>query len=169
MVIKKMNMIKQIFGIVILMTLTSCSQADKLNESEKELIINAVIEMFGNYHNDIRKDGLTAEFKYLDQSSDFFWVPPGYKSALSYDSVRQILEINAKSFQAIEFNWDTLQVFPLSDKIANYSGIVKGSMIDTSGIKSSVIIRESGTVIKRSDGWKLLSGQSAILNPESEK
>ena len=169
MVIKKMNMIKQIFGIVILMTLTSCSQADKLNESEKELIINAVIEMFGNYHNDIRKDGLTAEFKYLDQSSDFFWVPPGYKSALSYDSVRQILEINAKSFQAIEFNWDTLQVFPLSDKIANYSGIVKGSMIDTSGIKSSVIIIESGTVIKRSDGWKLLSGQSAILNPESEK
>ena len=164
-----MNMIKQIFGIVILMTLTSCSQTDKLNESEKELIINDVIEMFGNYHNDIRKDGLTAEFKYLDQSSDFFWVPPGYKSALSYDSVRQILEINAKSFQAIEFNWDTLQVFPLSDKIANYSGIVKGSMIDTSGIKSSVIIIESGTVIKRSDGWKLLSGQSAILNPESEK
>lgn len=169
MVIKKRNMIKQIFGIVILMTLTSCSQTDKLNESEKELIINDVIEMFGNYHNDIRQDGLTAEFKYLDQSSDFFWVPPGYKSALSYDSVRQILEINAKSFQAIEFNWDTLQVFPLSDKIANYSGIVKGSMIDTSGTKSSVIIIESGTVIKRSDGWKLLSGQSAILNPESEK
>ncbi len=169
MVIKKRNMIKQIFGIVILMTLTSCSQTDKLNESEKELIINDVIEMFGNYHNDIRKDGLTAEFKYLDQSSDFFWVPPGYKSALSYDSVRQILEINAKSFQAIEFNWDTLQVFPLSDKIANYSGIVRGSMIDTFGIKTSVLIIESGTVIKRSDGWKLLSGQSAILNPESEK
>ena len=169
MVIKKMNMIKQIFGIVILMTLTSCSQTDKLNESEKELIINDVIEMFGNYHNDIRKEGLTAEFKYLDQSTDFFWVPPGYKSTLSYDSVRKILEINAKSFQAIEFNWDTLQVFPLSDKIANYSGIVKGSMIDTSGIKSSVIIIESGTVIKRSDGWKLLSGQSAILNSESEK
>ena len=164
-----MNMIKQIFGIVILMTLTSCSQNDKLNESEKELIINDVIEMFGNYHNDIRQDGLTAEFKYLDPSTDFFWVPPRYKSALSYDSVRQILEINAKSFQAIEFNWDTLQVFPLSDKIANYSGVVKGSMIDTSGIKSSVIIIESGTVIKRSDGWKLLSGQSAILNPESEK
>lgn len=164
-----MNMIKQIFSIVILMTLTSCFQTDKLDQSEKELIINDVVEMFGNYHNDIRKDGLTAEFKYLDQSSDFFWVPPGYKSALSYDSVRQILEINAKSFQAIEFNWDTLQVFPLSDKIANYSGIVKGSMIDTSGTKSSVIIIESGTVIKRSDGWKLLSGQSAILNPESEK
>ncbi len=160
---------KQIFGIIILMTFTSCSQTDKLTESEKELIINDVIEMFGNYHNDIRQDGLTAEFKYLDPSTDFFWVPPGYKSALSYDSVRQILEINAKSFRAIEFNWDTLQVFPLSDKIASYSGIVRGSMIDTSGIKSSVIIIESGIVIKRSDGWKLLSGQSAILNSESEK
>jgi len=60
MVIKKRNMIKQIFGIVILMTLTSCSQTDNLNESEKELIISDVIEMFANYHNDIRKDGLTA-------------------------------------------------------------------------------------------------------------
>ncbi len=60
-------------------------------------------------------------------------------------------------------------MFPLSEKIANYSGIVKGSMIDTSGIKASVLIIESGTVIKRLDGWKLLSGQSAVLNPESEK
>ena len=163
-----MNMIKQIFGIVFLMTLISCLQTDKLNESEKELIISDVIKMFSNYHKDIRKDGLTAEFKYLDRSTDFFWVPPGYNSALSYDSVRHILEINAKAFQAVEFNWDTLKVYPLSDKIANYSGIVKGSMIDTSGIKSSVIIIESGTVIKRSDGWKLLSGQTAILDPRSE-
>lgn len=151
------------------MAITSCVQTDKLSEAEKQLIINDVTEMFVNYHNDIRKDGLTAEFKYLDQSTDFFWVPPGYKSALSYDSVRQILEINAKSFRAIEFEWDRLQVFPLSDKIANYSGIVKGSMIDTSGIKASVLIIESGTVIKRPDGWKLLSGQSAVLNPESDK
>ncbi len=151
-------------GIVLLMILSSCFYSDKLKESEKELIISDVIEMFGNYHDDIRKDGLTAEFKYLDQSTDFFWVPPGYNSTLTYDSVRHILEINAKSFRAIEFNWDTLQVFPLSDKIANYSGIVEGSMIDTSGIKSTVLIIESGTVIKRSDGWKLLSGQSAILN-----
>ena len=162
-------MIKQFFGIFFLMAITSCVQTDKLSEAEKQLIINDVTEMFVNYHNDIRKDGLTAEFKYLDQSTDFFWVPPGYKSALSYDSVRQILEINAKSFRAIEFEWDRLQVFPLSDKIANYSGIVKGSMIDTSGIKASVLIIESGTVIKRPDGWKLLSGQSAVLNPESDK
>ena len=162
-------MTKQIFGILLLVALISCFQSDKLNDSEKELIINDVIEMLDNYHDDIRKDGLTAEFKYLDQSTDFFWVPPGYKSTLSYDSVRHILESNAKSFQAIDFNWDTLQVFPLSDNIANYSGIVKGSMIDTSGIKSSVLIIESGTVIKRPDGWKILSGQSALLNTESEK
>lgn len=48
-------------------------------------------------------------------------------------------------------------------------GIVKGSMLDTSGIKASILIIESGTVIKRSDGWKLIRGQSAILNPETEK
>ena len=158
-------MIKQTFYVVFLAILIVCVQTDKLNETEKDLIISDVMEMFDNYHDDIRQDGLTAEFKYLDQSDDFFWVPPGYKSALSYDSIRHILENNAKSFQAIEFKWETLQIYPLSEKIANYSGIVKGSMTDTSGNKSSVIIIESGTIIKRSDGWKLLSGQSAVLNP----
>ena len=160
-------MIKQTFCMIFLVTLISCDQSNKLNETEKELIISEVIEMFDNYHNDVKEDGLTAEFKYLDQSDDFFWVPPGYKSALAYDSIRHILENNAKSFQAIEFKWETLQIYPLSEKIANYSGIVKGSMTDTSGNKSSVIIIESGTIIKRSDGWKLLSGQSAVLNPQS--
>lgn len=124
--------------------------------------------MFNNYHNDIKKDGLTAEFKYLDHSSDFFWVPPGYSSALTYDSVNSILMTNAKLYSEILFEWDTLQIFPLTKEIANYSGIVKGTMTDTSGIETSVLIIESGTVIKRPDGWKLLSGQSAILEPESE-
>jgi len=104
----------------------------------------------------------------LDKSSDFFWVPPGYNTALSYDSVKNILEINSKAYRSVEFQWDTIQIFPLTNEIANYSGIVNGIMIDTSGIKSTVSIIESGTIIKREDGWKLLSGQSRLLETESE-
>jgi len=148
--------------------LNACTQTDKLGEAEKERIVSEVEEMFDNYHNDIKQEGLTAEFKYLDQSPDFFWVPPGYKTALSYDSVRSILNNNAILFRDIEFSWDTLQVFPLTKEIANYSGIVEGSMTDTSGLVTSVLIIESGTVVRRSDGWKLLSGQSAVLEPDSE-
>lgn len=157
---------KQFIGFLILTMLFSCNKSSTLHKQQKEQIAHEIIKMFDDYHHDIKKDGLTAEFKYLDQSDDFFWVPPGYKNALAYDSIRTILEINAKSFRAIEFRWDTLQIFPLSQKIANYSGIVRGSMIDTSGVKSSIVIIESGTVIKRSDGWKLLSGQSAVLDLE---
>ena len=126
-------------------------------------------EMFNNYHGDIKKEGLTAEFKYLDQSSDFFWVPPGYNSALDYDSVYIILVNNAKMFSEVIFEWNTLQIFPLTEEIANYSGIVEGSMTDTSGIVNAVLIIESGTVVKRSDGWKLLSGQSAVLEPDTDE
>ena len=156
----------QFIIFLILITLSACNQTTTLNKSEKEQIVHDIVKMFDDYHNDIKKDGLTAEFKYLDQSTDFFWVPPGYKNALSYDSVRTILNKNATSFRAIEFSWDTLQIFPLSYKFANYSGIVKGSMTDTSGIKSSIAIIESGTLVKRSDGWKLLNGQSAVLEPD---
>ena len=56
-------MIKQFSGIFFLIAITSCVQADELSESEKQLIINDVTEMFINYHDEIRKDGLTAEFK----------------------------------------------------------------------------------------------------------
>ena len=151
-------------GYLIILTLISCYGIKETDSLDKESIIEDVTLMLDNYHEDIAKEGLTAEFRYLDESSDFFWVPPGYQTALSYDSVKSILEMNAKAFRSIEFSWDTLQVFPLSNRIANYSGIVSGLMTDTSGVESTISIIESGTIIKREDGWKLLSGQSAILN-----
>ena len=157
---------KLVLVSLVLLLLNSCNQTDHFNKSDKEKIIKDIVKMFDNYHDDIKKDGLTAEFNYLDHSDDFFWVPPGYKSAISYDSVKTILKINARYQKSIEFSWDTLQIFPLSHKIANYSGIVNGIVVDNSGTKSNITIIESGTVIKRSNGWKILNGQSAILEPE---
>ena len=123
-------MVKYYLSAIILLFLNACVQTEKLTEVEKEHVVSEIAMMFDNYHNDIRKEGLTAEFKYLDQSPDFFWVPPGYNSALTYDSVRSILVNNAKLFNEVIFAWDTLQIFPLTREIANYSGIVEGSMTD---------------------------------------
>jgi len=108
-----------------------------------------------------------SEFKYLDNSKDFFWVPPGFNSPLSYDSVRIIIEANAKAIQSVNYKYDTLFINPLSFTIANYSAIVSGNLIDTAGIISPVRLIESGVLIKREDGWKLLSGQSAMLPLEN--
>lgn len=154
-----------IYCLVIIASLMSCKQnPDTLSKVDKEIIVTEIRLMFDNYHDAIKKDGLEAEFKYLDNSSDFFWVPPGYKSTLSFDAVKTILLSNSKVINSIEFTWDTLQVFPLTPKIANYSGIVNGMMIDTSNLKSTFKIIESGTLIKRKNGWKLLNGQSRNLS-----
>ena len=160
---------RQIRYITIILTLISCNGIKKSNDLDKESVVEDVYQMLHDYHKDISNEGLTAEFKYLDQSPDFFWVPPGYKNALSYDSVKNILETNAKAFRSVEFHWDTLQLFSLSSEIVTYSGIVGGFMIDSAGVESMISIIESGTIIKREDGWKLLSGQSANLNAVSEK
>ena len=142
----------------------SCSKAPtRLTQTEKESITLEIREMFLNYHKAIKTGGLEAEFDYLDDSSDFYWVPPGYKSSLDIDSVKTILTHNAKSIDQIEFTFETLEIFPLRKTIANYTGIVKGKMTDTARVTSTFRIIESGTLVKRPDGWKLLSGQSRNL------
>ncbi len=160
---------KQILYLCAIIIINSCNRVHKSDNFDKERITKEIELMLSDYHTDINKKGLTAEFTYLDKSPDFFWVPPGYKSALNYDSVQTILMQNAKSLKEVKFQWDTLKIFPLSSKIANYTGIVNGIMIDTAEVESEVSIIESGTIIKRENGWKLLSGQSAILNTETDK
>ena len=157
-----------LYTATVLALVISCESAKHSDPLDKAQTVNDITKMLSDYHTDTNKEGLTAEFKYLDRSSDFFWVPPGYTSTLKYDSIRNILEKNAKAFRAVEFRWKTLEIFPLSEEIATYSGIVNGRMTDTAGIESKVSIIESGTLIKRGDGWKLLSGQSAVINPPSE-
>lgn len=153
----------RLFIILTTVLLTSCLK-EQSKSFDKQEIISEIQTMFENYHEAIKQDGLTAEFDYLDSSDDFFWVPPGYKSALKNDSIKAILLQNNKSIQSISFDFETLEIFPLSEKIANYSGIVKGIMIDTSNLTSNFKIIESGTLIKRTDGWKLLNGQSRNLD-----
>lgn len=156
---------KTIYALLFILVFInfSCKKTAARN-LDKNKVKREILEMFENYHNAIKKGGLQAEFEYLDSSSDFFWVPPGYKSALSYDSVKSILTSNAKTIKSIEFSWDTIKLFILNETIANYSGIVNGEMIDTTDHHSTFKIIESGTLIKRKSGWKLLNGQSRNLN-----
>lgn len=152
----------RLYSFLIIFLVLGC-QKEQSKEFAKAQIIAEIETMFHNYHLAIKDNGLPAEFDYLDSSEDFFWVPPGYKSAIKYDSIKAILIENNKSIQSISFEFETLEVFPLSEIIANYSGIVKGKMTDTAQVTSSFKIIESGTLIKRSNGWKLLNGQSRNL------
>jgi len=159
---------KNIIYLITLIILFACNEINTTNKFNKKTVILEIDQMFEDYYKDISIHGLKGEFKYLDDSSDFYWVPPGYESAISYDSVITILKANADNFRIVEYRWDTLQIFPFSNTIANYTGIVNGYMVDTTGVISKMLIIESGTLIKREDGWKLLNGQSALINKESD-
>ena len=134
-----------------------------LTIKEKAAITLEVKNMLNNYHDAIIKDGLGEEFKYLDNSSDFFWVPPGYTEALDYETIKGILLKNSKVVNFIEFSWEKVQIFPITSTIANYTGIVKCVEVDKNNKPITFRIIESGTLIKRSDGWKFLSGQTRNL------
>ena len=85
-----MNKLLPLLSLFLL--LPACYRDNPPNDAEKELIKKEVITMLQQYHEAIKSGGLTAEFDYLDESKEFFWVPPGYQSALSYDSVRAIIK-----------------------------------------------------------------------------
>lgn len=149
---------------ILLITLFSCSSRPELSEKQKETIVAEVREMLQQYDDDIRKNGLMAEFAYLDSSAEFFWVPPGYSSPLSYDSVAIIIRRNAATFRLVDNVWDSLRVIPHSELLATFTGTISSRMIDTAWTSMDVSLIETGLAIKRSDGWKILSGQTAVLH-----
>jgi hypothetical protein len=135
-----------------------------LTEKEKATIITEVNMTLENYYSDIKKSGLTAEFNYLDNSPDFFWVPPGYSNAISYDSVAKILKQNAPKYKTIINKFETLEIIPLSSELATYTGKLSSNMTDTAGTTLTFSLVETGVLIKRANGWKLLNGQTTLIN-----
>lgn len=147
----------------------SCQDVQTRTLLDKERVKKEVEEMLSNYYSDIKRRGLTAEFGYLDKSEDFFWVPPGFESTLNYDSVRTLVGQNAKMFKSVDIEWETLNVFPLTNQIASFSGTLRGKMTDTTGTEAKIRLIESGTAIKRGKDWKLLNGQTALMDAEPER
>jgi hypothetical protein len=149
-----------IFGLII----TSCQQPAVLTEAERADVIAEVQLTLDNYYNDIRRSGLTAEFKYLDKSADFFWVPPGYPAALPYEDIASAIKQNALQYKSVDNSFVKLQIIPLTQELATYTGQLSSTMTDTSGKVTRYSLAETGLMIKRQDGWKLLSGQTSMLN-----
>lgn len=157
-------MMRPLPTIFTLLIIASCNQTPAFTENEKATIMIDVKQTLNNYYAEIRKNGLTAEFKYLDHSSDFFWVPPGYSGAITYDSVATILKQNAPLFSLVDNSFDTLRIIPLSPELATYTGRMRSVMTDTTHKTMTYTLLETGVLIKRDDGWKLLHGQTTTLN-----
>lgn len=159
-------MIKKICILSILILACSCAQkeSDSFNEKDKTNVIASVHKTLEDYNKNIEKLGLLGEFDYLDNSTEFFWVPPGYSEAISYDSVATILKQNAATFVSIQNSFESLRIIPLTRELATYTGRLRSIMKDTAGKTTMVTLAETGIVIKRGGSWKLLSGQTTVLN-----
>ena len=149
--------------VMVFLTAMSCSDQTELSVTEKDRVAEEVRAMLHQYDDDVRTNGLLAEFAYLDSSEDFFWVPPGYNSSLSYDSVVVIIRKNAALLRNVNNVWDSLRIIPHSGSLATFTGNITSRSVDTSGNVATVRLIETGLAVKRYDGWKLLSGQTSLL------
>ncbi len=163
---------KTIVYTLLILVLISCnSKASKHKNQEslvfdKEKVEKEIRQMFNAYFNDMNTKGLSSEFKYLDSSKDFFWVPPGFTKHLTFKEVEPIIRKNAALMKNMKNEFESLTVFPISNELATYTGIVVAQYDDTTNITHNYKLIESGTLIKREDGWKLLSGQSRQLSKD---
>jgi hypothetical protein len=151
------------FFLSAILFLFACQRVDTFTEAEKAAVKSSVRQMLDDYYDAIRTGGLMAEFAYLDSSTEFFWAPPGYTSWISYDSVAAVIKRNAAAFSSVDNVWDTLRVDPLTSEYATYSGTLHATMIDTAGQVTKLSMIETGVVVRRKDGWKLLRGQTTLL------
>ncbi|WP_299275988.1 nuclear transport factor 2 family protein [uncultured Psychroserpens sp.] len=159
-----MRYLLKIVTISCLLTAVSCNEPKTITEKQSIEVADDVKQTLNSYFDDIRESGLTAEFKYLDNSKAFFWTPPGFASSISYDSVVTILKQSAPRYQSIDNQWDVLKINPLTKEFATYTGKLSSIVIDTSGQVFKVKLVETGVVVKRHDGWKLLCGQTSTIS-----
>lgn len=146
-------------------TLFSCNKQAEKN-FDTIAIEQEVKEMFMAYDDSVRKNGINGEFFFLDNSDAFYWVPPGYKYALHYDSIANILAAYAPLYKHIDNKWDTLQIIPLSEKYASFNGVIHSFMVTSTNDTTNTKLSETGLVVKRGEHWKLLSGQTVIISNE---
>lgn len=146
----------------IFFLLLSCNQSSK-QTADANSVQSEVKSTIDRYYEDIRKEGLLAELKYMDSSSQFFWVPPGYLNYTGYDSIAAAIRRNASSFKSIDNRYDSLLIIPLTEEYANFVMRTVSTTIDIEGNTTKAALIESGVMVKRKGGWKFLSGQTSFL------
>jgi hypothetical protein len=157
-------MLKVVLLLFVIILAITPARCQSLSAKEQQRIIGEIRQTFDNYVRDVKAAGLSAEFRYLDSSADFFWVPPGYQTAVSFDSIATVLKQTAPKLRTVDNSYDSLRIIPLTRRHAAYTAIVTSITTDTSGITTKVSLVETGVLIKRKNGWKLLNGQTGILH-----
>ena len=149
--------------LLLFLSFSCKNTTSSLSVSEKNAISDSVRYTLLQYNAAVKRNGLTAELEYLDSTDDFYWVPPGFGGPISYDSVATLLKKHAPAFISIDNSWLRLDIHPLTNELASYTGKIKSIVKEKQGEESTTYLLETGIVIKRKNGWKLLSGQTTVV------
>ncbi len=142
----------------------SCTNAAKeLNENERQQIKNEISGLLHANFKNIAEKGYMEDLKSLDNSPGFYWIPPGQTMPISYDSVAAIIKKFIPGNRSVVSTWDTLHVQPINKEIATYAGKYHSIYTDTTGKVLEFNMHEIGTVVKRKEGWKIVSGKTSVL------
>lgn len=150
--------------MLICLSLLACQSSSSFSAADKKTVTDEVRQTLNSYYEDINQSGLMAELPYLDTSADFFWVPPAYADPISYAEVEMYIKRTAPVFQSVNNRWDTLRITPLAKNLASYTGKLRSTITDTSGTTETYFLIETGLLIRRDNGWKLLNGQTSTLH-----
>ncbi|MFN8397857.1 MAG: hypothetical protein U0176_24785 [Bacteroidia bacterium] len=149
--------------LAILGALIGCqSPKSKFDAKARERVVSESREALYDYHANICKEGLLAEFAYLDSSADFHWRPPGTEVELGYDSVSKAIRLNANAIDSTCGHWVSLEVEAVAWDTARYSGILEIWTRMANAETSMVRLLEEGLMVKRKEGWKLQSGRTEL-------
>lgn len=135
----------------------------QLSENERKTVDKEVKDMLYGYCNDLRSQGLQAQFHYMDNSGQFFWLPAGSTSAQGLDSTLAIAGRAMANVSVVNRSYDTLLVQPLTTTLAAYSARIRTVLSYTGGKDSTILTAETGTLVKRKDGWRFLYGQTTTI------
>ncbi|GAA4462135.1 hypothetical protein GCM10023093_08130 [Nemorincola caseinilytica] len=151
-----------------MLLLAACKDHTALSERQRAEVSGEVKTMLYKYCADVKARGLHAEYDHIDNSGEFFWVPPGATAPLCFDTVISMIGRNAGMYKDVNNTFDTLVVTPLTTRLAAYSARIRSATTDTAGKYVVVYLVETGTVIKRKNGWKLLCGQTSVCPMRAE-
>lgn len=148
--------------IICISVLMAC--ADRGDTLDSAAVESEVRDMLADYFDATRSGGILAGLPFLDTSSQFFWVPPDFDSAISYDSVVAVLTAAAPGVRSVSNEWRALDIHVLDRDIASFTGRIRSRVTSTDGATTLTQMLETGVAIKRRDGWKLLCGQTRVVN-----
>lgn len=149
--------------ILTLLLIYLLVQPDGYESYDTEKVKADVEDFLHEYHSSMENQGLKGEFAYLDSTEQFFWVPPGFNSWISFDSVKTILNVTDPLISEMKIRWEDLRIDVLSEEVAVYTGRVSIEQKNVNDGLQEYKLLETGIVKKKNGKWKILSGQSRVM------